>query len=171
MKMKIGADLSDANIVFLQYPRLPCARITWTGKNKSAHAGAFVFSPEMKRSVTQDNSGENRFIPSPWKGHQTNASQARIQKRNRARARAHTHTRTHTHTHIHTPTHAHTPNPLNYVMDYGISNVRTDVNACDCTRGCTDTLKETTLKVDSGRKIPCRTGESNLRQRRDGPML
>ena len=27
------------------------------------------------------------------------------------------------------------------------------------------------LKVDFGRKIPCRTGESNLRQRRDGPML
>ena len=106
--MKIGADLSDANIVFLQYPRLPCARITWTGKNKSAHAGAFVFSPEMKRSVTQDNSGENRFIPSPWKGHQTNASQARIQKRNRARARAHTHTRTDTHTHTYTHTHTHT---------------------------------------------------------------
>ena len=108
MKMKIGADLSDANIVFLQYPRLPCARITWTGKNKSAHAGAFVFSPEMKRSVTQDNSGENRFIPSPWKGHQTNASQARIQKRNRARAHTHTHAHTHTltslpHSHIELP--------------------------------------------------------------------
>ena len=30
---------------------------------------------------------------------------------------------------------------------------------------------ECALKVDSGRKIPCRTGESNLRQRRDGLML
>ena len=45
------------------------------------------------------------------------------------------------------------------------------VNACDCTRGCTDTLRESALKGGSGRNIPCRTGESNLRQRRDGPML
>ena len=37
--------------------------------------------------------------------------------------------------------------------------------------GCTDTERESALKVDSGKKIPCRTGESNLRQRRDGPML
>ena len=62
-------------------------------------------------------------------------------------------------------------NPPNSDMDYGIFNMHTDVNACDCTRGCTDTLRESALKVDSGRKIPCRTGESNLRQRRDGPML
>ena len=32
-------------------------------------------------------------------------------------------------------------------------------------------VRGSALKVDSGRKIPCRTGESNLRQRRDGPML
>ena len=32
-------------------------------------------------------------------------------------------------------------------------------------------VRASALKVDSGRKIPCRTGESNLRQRRDGPML
>ena len=33
-------------------------------------------------------------------------------------------------------------------------------------------VRESTLKVDDfGRKIPCRIGESNLRQRRDGPML
>ena len=32
-------------------------------------------------------------------------------------------------------------------------------------------VRESALKVDPGRKIPCRTGESNLRQRRDGPML
>ena len=30
--------------------------------------------------------------------------------------------------------------------------------------GCADTVRESVLKVDSGRKIPCRTGESNLRQ-------
>ena len=37
--------------------------------------------------------------------------------------------------------------------------------------GCSDTVGESALKVDSGRKIPCRTGESNLRQRRGGPTL
>ena len=47
--------------------------------------------------------------------------------------------------------------------------MRTDVNACDCTRGCTDTVRESALKVDSRRKIPCRTGESNLRRQRAGP--
>ena len=36
---------------------------------------------------------------------------------------------------------------------------------------CTDTVRESALKLDSGRKIPCRTGESNLRQRCAGPML
>ena len=56
-------------------------------------------------------------------------------------------------------------------MDYGIFNMHADVNACDCTRGCTHTVKESALKVDSGRKIPYRTGESNLRQRRAGPTL
>ena len=54
---------------------------------------------------------------------------------------------------------------------FRIFNVRTIVNACDCTRGCTDTVRESALKVDSGRKISCRTGESNLRQRRASPML
>ena len=38
-------------------------------------------------------------------------------------------------------------------------------------RGVQTHVREYALKVDSGRKIPCRTGESNLRQRRDGPML
>ena len=41
-------------------------------------------------------------------------------------------------------------------MDYGIFDVRTDVNACDCTRGCADTVRESAMKVDPGRKIPCR---------------
>ena len=56
-------------------------------------------------------------------------------------------------------------------MDYRIFNVRTDVNACDCTRECKDTGRGFALKVDSGRKIPSRTRESNLHQRRTGPML
>ena len=30
--------------------------------------------------------------------------------------------------------------------------MRTDVNACGCTRGCTDTVRESALKPDSGRK-------------------
>ena len=34
-----------------------------------------------------------------------------------------------------------------------------------------DTVRESVLKVDSGRYIPCRTGESKQRQRRAGPML
>ena len=54
---------------------------------------------------------------------------------------------------------------------YGIFNVRTDVNACDSARGCTDTVRESALKVGSGRKIPCRTRESNLPQRRAGPTI
>ena len=37
--------------------------------------------------------------------------------------------------------------------------------------GSVRTPEESALKVDSGRKIPCRTGESNLRQRRAGPTL
>ena len=37
--------------------------------------------------------------------------------------------------------------------------------------GCTVTVRESALKVDSGRKIPCRTGESNVRRRHAGPML
>ena len=32
-------------------------------------------------------------------------------------------------------------------------------------------VRESALKVDSGRKIPCRTGESNLRQQRASPIL
>ena len=56
----------------------------------------------------------------------------------------------------------------------GFLNVRTDVNACDCKQGgggVQTHVRVSTLKVDSGRKIPCRNVESNLRQRRDGPML
>ena len=43
-------------------------------------------------------------------------------------------------------------------------NVRTDVDACDCTRGCMDTVSESALEADSGRKIPCRTWDSNPQQ-------
>ena len=49
--------------------------------------------------------------------------------------------------------------------------MRADVNACDGTWGRTDTVKESALKVDSGKKIPRRTGDSNLLQRRAGPTL
>ena len=37
--------------------------------------------------------------------------------------------------------------------------------------GCTHTVRESALKVDTRRKIPCRTGESNPRRQRAGPML
>ena len=60
-------------------------------------------------------------------------------------------------------------NPPSSDMDYGIFNVRTDVTACGCTRGCTDAVEESSLKVDSGRKITCRIGESN--QQLASPML
>ena len=53
-------------------------------------------------------------------------------------------------------------------MDYRIFNVRTDVNACDCTRGWTNTVRES---AKTKTKFPCRTGESNLRQRRDGQTV
>ena len=65
-------------------------------------------------------------------------------------------------------------------MDYGIFHVRTDVNARDCTRGCTDTIRESALKVDCGekkkkkekkKKIPCRAGESHLHRHQAGPVL
>ena len=62
-------------------------------------------------------------------------------------------------------------NPPNSDMDYRIFNVLTGVSACDCTRGCTDTVRESALKVDFRRKIPCCNGESNLRQQRASPML
>ena len=62
-------------------------------------------------------------------------------------------------------------NPSNSDMDSRIFNARTDVNACDCALGCTDTVRESALQVDSGRKISCRTGKLNLRRRRTGPMF
>ena len=37
--------------------------------------------------------------------------------------------------------------------------------------GCADIERESALKVDPGKKTPCHTEESNLRQRHDGPML
>ena len=61
--------------------------------------------------------------------------------------------------------------PPNSDMDHGIFDVRTEINACDCARGCTDTVRESALKVDSERKIPCGTEESNLRWQRSDPML
>ena len=49
-------------------------------------------------------------------------------------------------------------------MDYRIFDVRTDVNACNCTQRFMDTVRESALKLDSGRKIRCRTRESNMYQ-------
>ena len=37
-------------------------------------------------------------------------------------------------------------NPLNSDMDYGIFNVRIDVNVCNCTQGCLDTVREPALE-------------------------
>ena len=62
-------------------------------------------------------------------------------------------------------------NPPNSDMDYMMFIVRKDASVCDCTRGCKDTVRESALKVDCGREISCRTGESNLPQRRAGPTL
>ena len=62
-------------------------------------------------------------------------------------------------------------NPPNSDTDRRIFNNRTCVNACDRTRGCTGIVRESALKVDSRRKIPCHTEKSNLPQRRAGPML
>ena len=62
-------------------------------------------------------------------------------------------------------------NPPKSDMDYGIFYMRTGVNVCNCTRGCTDTVRESALKVDSGRKIPCHTGESHLCWQHASPML
>ena len=54
--------------------------------------------------------------------------------------------------------------PPNFDMDCRTLNVRTYVILCIRlhTRGCTDTVRESALKVDSWRLFPCRTGESNL---------
>ena len=62
-------------------------------------------------------------------------------------------------------------NPPKSGMDNRIFKVRTDVNACDCIREYADTVRESALKVDSGRKISCRTEESKLRQRHAGLTL
>ena len=43
---------------------------------------------------------------------------------------------------------------------FGIFNVSTD-DACYSTQGCTDTVRESVLEAVSGKKIPCRTGDSN----------
>ena len=42
--------------------------------------------------------------------------------------------------------------PPNSDLDYRIFNVRTDLNAYDCTQGCADTVRKSALNVDSGEK-------------------
>ena len=60
--------------------------------------------------------------------------------------------------------------------------MRADVNACKplhtglvsqlvSALNHADTVRESALKADSGRQIPCRTGESSLPQCRAGPTL
>ena len=61
--------------------------------------------------------------------------------------------------------------PLNSDMDCRIFNMCTDVNACDCTRECMGTDRESALKVGFGRKVSCHTRESNLPQRCASLML
>ena len=57
-------------------------------------------------------------------------------------------------------------------MDYGVFNVRIDVNACECAQGCMHTVKRVCTEnwLWEG-KIPCRPGESNLRQPHAGSTL
>ena len=51
-----------------------------------------------------------------------------------------------------------------------IFNMHTSVNACDCIQCCVNTLRESALKVQSGRNIPCCTAELNqLHQQHAGP--
>ena len=55
-------------------------------------------------------------------------------------------------------------------MDHRIFNVGTDVNACDCIRGCANTVTESAMKDDSRRKKTLnRTEEWNLHERCAGP--
>ena len=49
--------------------------------------------------------------------------------------------------------------------------MRTDVKACGCTWGCTDTMRKSALKVDSGTRIPCHTRKLKLHQWRAGQAL
>ena len=41
----------------------------------------------------------------------------------------------------------------------------------NCTQECTDTIRQSALKADSGKKIPCCTREPNLHQQHAGTML
>ena len=47
---------------------------------------------------------------------------------------------------------------------FGIFNLHTDLNACDCTRGLYGHLKRVCTESWFWKKIPCRTGDSNPRQ-------
>ena len=46
----------------------------------------------------------------------------------------------------------------------GIFNMCRYVDSCDAHGGCMDTVGQSALEVDSGRKIPCCTGDSNPHQ-------
>ena len=56
-------------------------------------------------------------------------------------------------------------NPLN--SDTGSLSC---AHTCHCTWECTGSIRESALKVDSLRKIPCHTGQSNLHRQRASPV-
>ena len=57
-------------------------------------------------------------------------------------------------------------NPLN--SDTGSLSC---AHTCHCTWECTGSIRESALKVDFLRKIPCHTGQSNLHRQRASPVL
>ena len=61
-------------------------------------------------------------------------------------------------------------NPPNFDMDYRIFNVRTDVNACDCTRECTYTRKRVCTRRPR-EKNPSPHRGIEPASGRDGPTL
>ena len=50
---------------------------------------------------------------------------------------------------------------LGLASSFWIVNVHDDVDVYDCTWSCANAVRESTLEVDPGRKIPCHTRDSN----------
>ena len=58
-----------------------------------------------------------------------------------------------------------------WLLVFGIFNVHTDVNACDCTWGCTNTVREFELTADhGGEKSILAQGNLNLDQQLVRPL-
>ena len=49
---------------------------------------------------------------------------------------------------------------LGLASSFWIVNVHDDVDVYDCTWSCANAVRESTLEVDPGRKIPCHTRDS-----------